>query len=137
MVISKELIKKLLVMKSKFAASSGVATLADMGLFWVLTQVTALPKEVINVISSLVGMVINFFLQKKFIFELNRKVSTAFLISLCVSLGGIFLSTSIIHFLLKVSIFETYPILAKLIATGIVFFYNFYLKRFAFEKKFI
>jgi len=124
-------------MKTKFAASSGVATIVDMGLFGILTKVTDLPEELINVISSLVGMLINFFLQKKYIFELNRKVSTAFILSLIVSLGGIFLSTSIIHYLLRMNFFEMYPILAKLIATGIVFFYNFYLKRFSFEKKFL
>lgn len=124
-------------MKSKFAASSAVATLVDMGLFGILTKVTDIPEEIVNVISSLVGMVINFFLQKKFVFEMNRKVSTAFLMSLAVSLVGILLSTTIIHYLLRLPIFETYPIIAKLIATGIVFFYNFYLKRFAFEKKFL
>lgn len=124
-------------MKTKFAASSGVATLVDMGLFAVLSKITSIPIEVINIISSLVGMVINFLLQKKYVFELNRKVRTAFLLSLAVSFGGIFISTSIIYGLKTIDIFQTYPIFAKIIATGIVFFYNFYLKRFSFEKKFL
>ena len=123
-------------MKTKFAASSGIATLVDMGLFALLSKITQIPVEVINIISSLVGMVINFLLQKKYVFQLNRKVRTAFLLSLAVSLGGIFISTSIIYFLKTIVIFQTYPIFAKIIATGIVFFYNFYLKRFSFEKKF-
>jgi len=123
-------------MKTKFAASSGVATLVDMGLFALLSKITQIPVEIINIISSLVGMVINFLLQKKYVFQLNRKVRTAFLLSLAVSLGGIFISTSIIYFLKTIEIFQTYPIFAKIIATGIVFFYNFYLKRFSFEKKF-
>ena len=124
-------------MKTKFAASSGVATLADMGLFALLAKVTSIPVEIINIISSLTGMVINFLLQKKYVFELNRKVRTAFMLSLAVSFGGIFISTSIIHGLKNFEIFEIYPILAKIIATGIVFFYNFYLKRYSFEKKFL
>lgn len=123
-------------MKTKFAASSGLATLVDMGLFALLAKITSIPVEVINIISSLVGMVFNFILQKKYIFQLNRKVRTAFILSLIVSLGGIFISTSIIYGLKTIDIFQTYPILAKIIATGIVFFYNFYLKRFSFEKKF-
>ena len=123
-------------MKTKFAASSGVATLVDMGLFALLSKVTQIPVEIINIISSLVGMVINFLLQKKYVFQLNRKVRTAFLLSLAVSLGGIFISTSIIYLLKTIEIFQTFPIFAKIIATGIVFFYNFYLKRFSFEKKF-
>ena len=124
-------------MKTKFAASSGVATLVDMGLFALLAKVTSFPVEVINIFTSLVGMVINFVLQKKYIFELNRKVRTAFLLSLTVSIGGIALSTSIIYGLKTLEIFQLYPILAKIIATGIVFFYNFYLKKFSFEKKFL
>ena len=123
-------------MKTKFAASSGVATLVDMGLFALLAKITLIPVEIINIITSLVGMIVNFILQKKYIFQLNRKVRTAFILSLIVSLGGIFISTSIIYGLKTISIFHAYPILAKLIATGIVFFYNFYLKRFSFEKKF-
>ena len=123
-------------MKTKFAASSGVATLVDMGLFALLSKITSIPVEIINIFSSLVGMIINFLLQKKFIFQLNRKVRTAFLMSLAVSFGGIFISTSIIYGLKTISIFQVYPILAKIIATGIVFFYNFYLKRYSFEKKF-
>lgn len=124
-------------MKTKFAASSGVATLVDMGLFALLAKITTIPVEIINIFSSLVGMIINFLLQKKYIFELNRKVRTAFILSLLVSFGGIFISTSIIYFLKTFDIFQSYPIFAKIIATGIVFFYNFYLKRFSFEKKFL
>jgi len=124
-------------MKTKFAASSGVATLVDMGLFALLAKITSIPVEIINIITSLVGMIINFLLQKKYIFELNRKVRTVFILSLLVSFGGIFISTSIIHFLKTFQIFQSFPIFAKIIATGIVFFYNFYLKRFSFEKKFL
>jgi len=136
-LINREVIKKLILMKTKFAASSGVATLVDMGLFALLSKITSVPVEIINIFSSLVGMVINFVLQKKYIFQLNRKVSTAFILSLLVSLGGIVISTSIIFGLKRIEIFQIYPILAKIIATGIVFFYNFYLKRFSFEKKFL
>lgn len=124
-------------MKTKFAASSGIATLVDMGLFALLSKITSIPVEIINIISSLVGMIINFILQKKYIFELNRKVRTAFILSLLVSFGGIFISTSIIYGLKTIAVFKTYPIFAKIIATGVVFFYNFYLKRFSFEKKFL
>ena len=136
-MFEKEFIKKLLVLKTKFAASSGVATIIDVGLFTTLSRYTTLSEPIINVISSLVGMVINFVLQKKFIFELNRKASTVFLLSLAVSLVGIGISTTIIHFMMSVPVVTDFPVIAKLVATGVVFFYNFYMKRFAFEKKFL
>lgn len=123
-------------MKVKFALTGSVATIVDMTLFYFLEKyfVTAV---IANVISYSVGMVINFILQRRFIFDLQRKVSTAFLGSLLVSLGGLGLSTLIIYILNQYAFFQDLPIAAKIIATGIVFFYNFYLKRYVFEKKFI
>ena len=129
-------IVRLFMMKVKFAMSSSVATFVDYILYQVLVRYLFSP-EVSNLISASVGMVINFFLQKKYIFELKRSVKIAFLISLLVSVGGIGISTGIIHYLNKSEMLAGNQYIIKAIATGTVFFYNFYMKRFAFEKKFI
>ena len=123
-------------MKVKFAMSSSVATLVDYVLYQVLVRYLFSPV-VSNLVSATVGMVINFFLQKKYIFELKRSVNIAFIISLLVSVGGIGISTIIIHFLNKSEMLAGNQYIIKAIATGTVFFYNFYLKRFAFEKRII
>jgi len=124
------------MMKVKFAMSSSVATLVDYVLYQVLVRYLFSPV-VSNLVSATVGMVINFFLQKKYIFELKRSVNIAFIISLLVSVGGIGISTIIIHFLNKSEMLAGNQYIIKAIATGTVFFYNFYMKRFAFEKRFI
>lgn len=124
------------MMKVKFAMSSSVATLVDYVLYQVLVRYLFSPV-VSNLISATVGMVINFFLQKKYIFELKRSVNITFIISLLVSVGGIGISTIIIHFLNKSEMLAGNQYIIKAIATGTVFFYNFYMKRFAFEKRFI
>lgn len=124
------------MMKVKFAMSSSVATLVDYVLYQVLVRYLFSPV-VSNLVSATVGMVINFFLQKKYIFELKRSVKIAFIISLFVSVGGIGISTIIIHFLNKSEMLAGNQYIIKAIATGTVFFYNFYMKRFAFEKRFI
>ena len=124
------------MMKVKFAMSSSVATLVDYVLYQVLVRYLFSPV-VSNLISATVGMVINFFLQKKYIFELKRSVNIAFIISLFVSVGGIGISTIIIHFLNNSEMLSGNQYIIKAIATGTVFFYNFYLKRFAFEKRII
>lgn len=129
-------IVNLFMMKVKFAMSSSVATLVDYILYQILVRYLFSPV-VSNLISATVGMVINFFLQKKYIFELKRSVKIAFIISLLVSVGGIGISTGIIHFLNKSEILAGNQYIIKAIATGTVFFYNFYMKRFAFEKRFI
>ena len=123
-------------MKVKFAMSSSVATLVDYVLYQVLVRYFFSPVAS-NLISATVGMVINFFLQKKYIFELKRSVNIAFIISLLVSVGGIGISTIIIHFLNNSEMLSGNQYIIKAIATGTVFFYNFYMKRFAFEKRFI
>lgn len=129
-------ISTLIKMKLKFALSSSIATIVDYVLYQILVKYFFIP-EYSNLLSASAGMIINFFLQKRFIFDLNRKATTAFAISALVSIGGIIISTIIIHLLTTHEIFNTNQYIIKAVATGIVFFYNFYLKRFAFEKKFL
>jgi putative flippase GtrA len=120
----------------KFASSSLLATIADYGLY--LTLVNNFFSPVVsNIISAGTGMIINFALQKKYIFQLNRKLSHAFIMSVGVSIGGIIIGTLFIYLLNKNTFFNEHQYVTKLIVTGLVFFYNFYLKRFSFEKKFI
>jgi len=145
-----EFLRKIFILfrlKLKFAAVSLVATAFDIGfystfIFFILpadgTEATSTEMTVIAAIGSFCGMLINFFLQKRFVFDLQRKVSTAFIMAICVSLVGVFLNASIVAFLSKYEFFMQsglYKILPKIIATGIVFFYNFYLKRYVFEKR--
>lgn len=89
-----------------------------------------------NLISAGTGMLINFLLQKRYIFQLERKVGHAFLISLATSVLGIGLSTLFIYLLIQIPFFMEYQFITKGIVTGSIFFYNFYMKRFAFERKF-
>ena len=130
-----EKLRKLFLLKAKFALTSSVATLVDYLLYLALVY-TILPPVHSNIISASCGMVLNFFLQKRFVFDLQRKLSTAFIMAVTVSIGGIILGTTIIYFLTKMDFFQQHQYITKLMATGIVFFYNFYLKRFVFEKRF-
>jgi len=130
-------LKKLFFIQLRFALTSSMATLVDLGLWTLLTYLELLAPEPANIVSGFCGMVVNFFLQKRYVFDLQRKVSTAFIMALVVSLGGIALGTFIISLLVQIPFFTgKFQILAKLCATGIVFFYNFFLKRYVFEKRF-
>ena len=130
-------LKKLFFIQLRFALTSSMATLVDLGLWTLLTYLELLAPEPANIVSGFCGMVVNFFLQKRYVFDLQRKVSTAFIMALVVSLGGIALGTFIISLLVQIPFFTgDFQILAKLCATGIVFFYNFFLKRYVFEKRF-
>lgn len=132
----KQKIKNLFLLKAKFAMTSAVATTLDYVVYLALVNRVFSPV-VSNVISYSCGMVLNFILQKRFVFNLQRSVSKAFGLSMLVSFGGMGLSTLIVYSLSQIVFFDTRQYITKIIATGVVFFYNFYLKRYVFEKKFI
>lgn len=135
MQITRKKLWSLFLLKVKFASTSLVATAIDYSLYLLLVD-RFFPPVIANIISFSSSVVINFLLQKRFVFKLNRKVSKAFGLSLLVSLGGLILSTSIVYWLSNTMFFAQRQYLTKLCATGIVFFYNFYMKRYVFEKRF-
>ena len=135
----KSILRQLLLLKAKFASTSAVATIVDWALFTLLADVY-LSKVNANLISRSVGSIINFLMQKRFVFEMKRNVWMTFLLTLVVSLGGLALGTVIMYFIGDWEIWASnkyFKLFPKAIETGLVFFYNFYFKRFVFEKRFI
>ena len=130
-------IKKLFTLKLKFAMTSLLATGVDIAIYTILVYLFTMEMLPSTIIAYSCGMLINFFMQKRFVFDLQRKISTTFILSVIISLGGLILDAIIVAFLGGFLFFQQFKFLPKLIAKGIVFFYNFYFKRFAFEKKFI
>lgn len=124
-----------MALKAKFALSGLVATSVDYGLYMLLVD-RIFPPVVSNIISYSIAVVINFLMQKRFVFKLRGSVNHAFVISMIVSVIGLLLSTGLVYGLTKIEFLDQRQYLLKLIATGIIFFYNFYMKRYAFERRF-
>ena len=82
-------------------------------------------------------MLLNFTLQKFFIFESRRSTSDSFLMSVAVSVGGLGLSTLFVWGLGFVPFLATHELPKLMLVSGMLFFYNFFLKRFAFERRFV
>ncbi len=120
--------------QAKFLTSSIIATGVDYLLFLLLDWLWLTPV-VAHSISYPIAVLVNFYLQKRFIFELNRKVHSAFVISMLFSVIGWGLGVGMMVVLVKLPVLCDWPILAKIIVTGVLFFFNFYTKRFAFEGK--
>lgn len=118
--------------KIPFALTGLVATGVNFGVYLLLVD-RVLPPGPATVIAYGSSVVLNFFLQRYFVFELRRSLHSAFVLSMLVSLGGMALDWLIVSGL------HWYPLLGerewaiKLAATGVVFFYNFYGKRRVFE----
>jgi putative flippase GtrA len=124
--------KKLIRQKFKFGLFSGIATLIDYLVYLSLVYF-GLQIVTSHIISYSCGAVVNFIFQKKYIFSVKKRVHIAFVISISFSLLGLALSSVLIAYLKDVEILNTHPILPKIIVTAVIFFYNFYTKRFAFE----
>jgi putative flippase GtrA len=120
--------------KVKFAGASAIATSVDYGLYLLLLGYKIDPV-LAHAISYSCGMVTNFTLQKQFIFELNRPISSAFLFSASFATGALFLGTGLMKMFLEIPFFAEMPVAAKVLTTGMLFLYNFYTRRFSFEKR--
>ena len=128
--------KDFFIPKVKFAFTSSIATAIDYGIYILLTSMMLTSESIAHAISYSIGMIINFFLQKRFIFLLQRKLYQAFGLSVIFSLIGWLISQGLFNMLIQYTdFFHQNDILAKIIVTFVIFFYNFYTKRFSFEKK--
>jgi putative flippase GtrA len=119
----------------KFVLSGAFATAIDYFLYLLLVHFQWSPLSA-NITSYTASVVVNFAMQKRFVFDLQRSVSKAFALAMLVSLVGMGISTFIVVSLSTWTVFNDRQYIIKLIATGIVFIYNFYFKRYVFEKKF-
>lgn len=128
-----EKIEQFIYPKVKFASTSFFATIVDYTIYLFLVY-SGFNKIYSNITSASIGFFVNFFLQKKFIFTLRRKAHYTFLISMSFSAAGIGISTFLIFLFNKNTFLDHHQYLTKLLVMGIMFFYNFYTKRLAFEK---
>lgn len=127
---------ELVRLKARFFVTSGISTLLYWGAYFLFRDVFLMNPVLSNVLGYLLAVLLNFTLQKLFIFDLNRSQRDAFLMSIAVSIGGLGLSTLFVFLLSKLSFFQQYELLMVMTVSGVLFFYNFYLKRYSFEKKF-
>jgi putative flippase GtrA len=125
---------KLMTLLAKFAVTGAMASLVNYVVFIILVN-GILPPVTSDVIAYASGVAFNFVLHKRFIFKMERSTRATVALYILVSLGGMGLSALLTYLLIKIPFFATYPELMKILTMGIVFFYNFFSKRFAFEKR--
>ncbi|MEK7253608.1 MAG: GtrA family protein [Bacteroidota bacterium] len=136
--MSLQQVKNLLLLKVKYASASAIATSVDYGLYLLLVYawLGEEQKTWANFIAYPIGVLVNFGLQKGYVFDMKRRLSTTFIFAMLVSAGGWVLNTVFFFGLMKIPFFNLYHVLGKLLVNAVVFFYNFYGKRYVFEKRF-
>ena len=127
-------LKDFILPKLRFAFTSVFITILDY-FFYLFLFYFFFSPVVSNIISYSILMLLNFVLQKKFVFSLKGKLGEVFIKSISFSIVGLLLSTLLIAGLNKFDFFYDYQFLTKILVTGVIFFYNYYTKRFAFEGK--
>lgn len=128
--------KKTLKRMFLFGGVSSIATLLDFVLFRFVFYYL-LPLFWAEVLASFIGMVLNFFLQKKYVFELKRKSYPAFFLTLFFSILILLIGAFLMTQLIKIPIFLEYISLAKIGVMGFKFLLNFFTKQWVFEKRLI
>lgn len=123
------------VEKIPFAITGLIATSVNFGMYLLLVD-RFLPYLPATMIAYASGVVINFILHRYFVFKLNRSVSQAFGITLITSGIGLTLDALIVSGLHRSNVFGEKEWLIKGTAMAILFFYNYYSKKYAFEGKF-
>lgn len=141
-------IKNFLLLFVKFAITGAMASVVNFTVFNVLfywgfelDQLdTTLPefkrKSVIaDMIAYASGVLFNYILHKRFIFEQRRAASVTFALYILVSAGGTGLSAALTWLFVKMPFFAHNPQIMKISTMLLVFVYNFFSKRFAFERR--
>ena len=118
--------------QAKFLSSSIIATGVDYALFFVFDWLFFSPV-VAHAISYPLAVLVNFYLQKRYIFQLRRSARAAFALSMCFSAIGWGLGVGLMYLLVRIPFFAEWPVLAKAVTTVLLFFFNFHTKRYAFE----
>lgn len=126
--------KNIIVSMTKFMASGLLATLIDIALFTFVFS-TFMHVYYAELLAGSVGMVVNFILHKRYVFELKRNAYVAFVLYIGFSLIALFFGAWLIEILVEVEWLAVYLIVPKLIVTGVKFFYNYFTKRWVFERR--
>ncbi|MEM0994846.1 MAG: GtrA family protein [Bacteroidota bacterium] len=129
--------KELLKLKSKFLVTAVIATAIDIGLYLLLYHQLAWSEVAAQSVAYPIAVLCKFFLEKYFVFESNRKAGQTFALAMLVSGIGYLLSLGLVYLLSQNTFLAAHQLLLKIVEKGLLFFYNFYFKRFAFEKRFV
>lgn len=144
----RERTSKFFILFGKFAITGAMASVVNFTVFNVLfywgfsldeLDRTSMEFKRMSVMADMIsyasGVLFNYVLHKRYIFEQKRSESATFILYLLVSAGGIAISAGLTWVFVKMPFFAQRPQLMKITTMGLVFIYNFFSKRFAFEKR--
>ena len=112
--------------------TSVLATLVDLLVYTVLVKAELVGPAGAHVLGQSSGLVVAFIAQKLFVFDQQRGLGTAVGVAVGLWAVGLVLGTVLIAGLTSLPVVSDYPVVAKLFVVGLVFWYNYFTRRFAF-----
>jgi putative flippase GtrA len=107
----------------------GAAACVDIGLFWVFAQQLGLPYLRVSAASFVVATLVNYWLSIRYVFVSGARFRRRWEVAMvfAVSAVGLALNQAILALCVEGMRFALLP--AKLVATGVVFFWNYFARR--------
>lgn len=106
-----------------------IAAIVNIGMLYVFTDLFHIYYLVSNVLSFLLGLLVNYFLSKKFVFQETTTISKTkeFIIYAMIGVLGLSIDTLLIKIL--TANLKIYYMISKIISTMIVFIWNFLARK--------
>lgn len=116
-----------LIQLFKYGLVSAVALAVDMGLLYSLTEWAHFNYLLSATIAFICGLIVNYTLSLRYVFAKSRyKRSREFFLYSLIGVGGLLINDITIYMLVQWSMWY---MMAKIIATGIGFIFNFLCRR--------
>jgi putative flippase GtrA len=103
----------------------GFAAIVNIGMLFIFTDLLHLYYIMSNVLSFVLGLIVNYLLSKKFVFQEDTSISQSKEFVMYTIIGVIGLGIDTMFVWLFTDIIKIYYMISKLISTAIVFIWNF------------
>ncbi len=118
---------------ARYFLVGGTSAVVDIGLFLILIRL-GISYQLAGVLGFIVATAVNFILSKHYVFHDRQGVGFRKMIATyLVSSVGLLLNQLILW--IGIEQFFLAPLLAKLVATGMVFFWNYFIRNYYVFKK--
>lgn len=116
--------KSSLIQFIKYCFVGGIATIFDWGTYSILLLSLNLNYQICTIAGFILGLVVNFILSKKIVFQEKSKVGRyEFIMYAIIGILGLLFTTGLMYIFIEKLLFN--PIISRMITTVLVLIWNF------------
>lgn len=111
----------------------GIAAVINIGFLYIFTDILHIYYLISNVFSFTLGLIVNYLLSKKFVFQEETQISKSkeFIIYAIIGVIGLGLDTLFLS--IMTNTFKLYYMISKIISTMLVFIWNFVARKILYK----